>query len=145
MDAGIWGSKLMEPRRAIPKFSSAKAGVVPTFVFVGKAEGRKWHCLDDHPLLRKVLSTGKISAQLWELIHKRNAEWKNGEGNAFHLFAARKVSSFAFLLYPNAWRNFREQCWVWILNRRPIANLIYLTVPSTELEGISRIGSVPAT
>lgn len=33
----------METRRAIPKFSSAKAGVVPTFIFIGKVEsGTAW-------------------------------------------------------------------------------------------------------
>ena len=92
----------MEPRRAIPKFSSAKAGVVLTFIFIGKAEGRKWHGLDGQPLLRKGLSTGKIFARLWELIHERNAELRKREGNAFHLFAASKVASFTFLLHPNA-------------------------------------------
>lgn len=90
----------MEPRRAIPKFSSAKAGVVLTFIFIGKAEGRQWHCLVSH--LGKALFTGRVCAQLQELVHERGAELSKGEGNVFHLFAANKVALLTFLLYPNA-------------------------------------------
>lgn len=77
MDAGIRDSK---PKRAIPKFSTVKAVVVPTFIFVGKQKAgrQKCHLLQFKLLLVKVLFTGKISAQLWQLIQKLNTELKRG-------------------------------------------------------------------
>lgn len=64
------------------------------------------------------------------------------EGDASHPPADRNGTS----PFPSPpWRDSREPCWVWVWSRHPAAGVTYLTVPGAELEGISRIGRIPAT
>lgn len=99
---------------------------------------------DGQTLLRERLSLGKVAAQLWELIPECDTELRMGR-ECFPSFCRQQWGHLPFPLHPDAWRDSREPCWVWVWSGQPAARLTYLTVPGAELEGISRIGRIPAT